>query len=195
MSDHSLTNGFQSGYGTPVWSPELTPVDEPEYISTLIGLFLLSIGFRALMAAQGYLEAYLHLHFYPRPTSTSTSTSTSSSSIRSQQRQGVINAAGQVSVVSQEQSLDPKKMRAKDHLVHIQQQNTPRLLQGGSFQDQGVQRHVQLEQQLKLEEEEENEKEMPPGTRRLDPEPELRHRLEPKTTTTTTTTTTIPLYH
>ncbi|KAF9355488.1 hypothetical protein BGX34_010446 [Mortierella sp. NVP85] len=42
-------------------------MSEPQYIGALIGLFLLSIGFRALMAAQGYLEAYLHLHYYPRP--------------------------------------------------------------------------------------------------------------------------------
>ncbi|KAF9190101.1 hypothetical protein BGZ50_000450 [Haplosporangium sp. Z 11] len=62
-----MTAGFKPGLGTAVWSPELTPMSEPEYIGALIGLFLLSIGFRALVAAQGYLEAYLHLHFYPRP--------------------------------------------------------------------------------------------------------------------------------
>jgi len=42
------------------------PNSEPEMIGALIGLFLLSIGFRALVAAQGFLEAYLHLHYYPR---------------------------------------------------------------------------------------------------------------------------------
>ncbi|KAG0264696.1 hypothetical protein BG011_006273 [Mortierella polycephala] len=62
-----MTAGFKPGFGTAVWSPELTPMSEPEYIGALIGLFLLSVGFRALVAAQGYLEAYLHLHFYPRP--------------------------------------------------------------------------------------------------------------------------------
>ncbi|KAI9233044.1 hypothetical protein MVEG_12030 [Podila verticillata NRRL 6337] len=63
--DHSMTAGFMSGMGTPVWSPNLTPNSEPQYIGALLGLFILSIGFRGLVAAQGYLEAYLHLHFYP----------------------------------------------------------------------------------------------------------------------------------
>ncbi|KAF9418567.1 hypothetical protein BGZ76_004366 [Entomortierella beljakovae] len=69
--DHSTTNGFSSGLGTSIWSPNLTPTSEAQYIGALIGLFILSIGFRALVAAQGYLEAYLHLHYYPRPTSSS----------------------------------------------------------------------------------------------------------------------------
>ncbi|KAF9931565.1 hypothetical protein FBU30_009950 [Linnemannia zychae] len=64
--DHSMASGFKPGLGSAVWSPDLTPMSEPQYIGALIGLFLLSIGFRALVAAQGYLEAYLHLHFYPR---------------------------------------------------------------------------------------------------------------------------------
>ncbi|KAF9109072.1 hypothetical protein BGX27_008036 [Mortierella sp. AM989] len=67
--DHSMASGFHSGYGIPVWSPELTPMSEPQYIGALIGLFILSIGFRALVAAQGYLEAFLHLHYYPHPSS------------------------------------------------------------------------------------------------------------------------------
>ncbi|KAG0218143.1 hypothetical protein BGX31_011675 [Mortierella sp. GBA43] len=46
-------------------------MSEPQYIGALIGLFLLSIAFRALAASQGYLEAYLHLHYYPRPASSS----------------------------------------------------------------------------------------------------------------------------
>ncbi|KAG9068742.1 hypothetical protein KI688_011025 [Linnemannia hyalina] len=62
-----MTSGFQPGLGSAVWSPDLTPMSEPQYIGALIGLFILSIGFRALVAAQGYLEAYLHLHLYPRP--------------------------------------------------------------------------------------------------------------------------------
>ncbi|KAI8358303.1 Ctr copper transporter, partial [Mortierella sp. GBAus27b] len=68
---HSMSGGFQSGLGTAVWSPSLTPMSEPQYIGALIGLFLLSIAFRALAASQGYLEAYLHLHYYPRPASSS----------------------------------------------------------------------------------------------------------------------------
>ncbi|KAG0366047.1 hypothetical protein BGZ54_005882 [Gamsiella multidivaricata] len=66
IMNHSMTSGFMPGYGTAIWSPNLMPMSEPEYIGALIGLFLLSVGFRALVAAQGYLEAYLHLHFYPR---------------------------------------------------------------------------------------------------------------------------------
>ncbi|KAG0014321.1 hypothetical protein BGZ81_000531 [Podila clonocystis] len=68
--DHSMTSGFKPGMGTPVWSPNLTPTSEPEYIGALLGLFILSIGFRGLVAAQGYLEAYLHLHFYPHSSHT-----------------------------------------------------------------------------------------------------------------------------
>ncbi|KAF9582495.1 hypothetical protein BGW38_000138 [Lunasporangiospora selenospora] len=64
--DHSMTSGFQPGIGTPVWSPDLTPTSEPAYIGALVGLFVLSIAFRGLVAAQGYLEAYLHIHYYPR---------------------------------------------------------------------------------------------------------------------------------
>ncbi|CAO3571891.1 unnamed protein product [Mortierella alpina] len=67
--DHSITAGFAPGLGTPVWSPSLTPLSESEYIGALLGLFVLSVGFRGLVAAQGYLEAYLHLHLYPRPPS------------------------------------------------------------------------------------------------------------------------------
>lgn len=59
-----MTAGFMPGMGTPVWSPNLTPNSEPQYIGALLGLFILAIGFRGLAAAQGYLEAYLHLHFY-----------------------------------------------------------------------------------------------------------------------------------
>lgn len=66
-----MASGFKPGLGSAVWSPDLTPMSEPQYIGALIGLFVLSIGFRALVAAQGYLEAYLHLHFYPRPHSSS----------------------------------------------------------------------------------------------------------------------------
>ncbi|KAF9425919.1 hypothetical protein BGZ94_007105, partial [Podila epigama] len=64
--DHSLTTGFKPGMGIPVWSPSLTPYSEPEYIGALLGLFILSVGFRGLVAAQGYLEAYLRLRFYPQ---------------------------------------------------------------------------------------------------------------------------------
>ncbi|KAF9946805.1 hypothetical protein BGZ70_003022 [Mortierella alpina] len=64
-----MTAGFAPGLGTPVWSPNLTPSSESEYIGALLGLFVLSVGFRGLVAAQGYLEAYLHLHSYPRPPS------------------------------------------------------------------------------------------------------------------------------
>lgn len=71
--DHSMTAGFMPGMGTPVWSPNLTPDSEPQYIGALLGLFILSIGFRGLVAAQGYLEAYLHLHFYPQSSHTRTS--------------------------------------------------------------------------------------------------------------------------
>ncbi|KAG9321503.1 hypothetical protein KVV02_001936 [Mortierella alpina] len=69
--DHSMTAGFAPGPGTPVWSPSLTPSSESEYIGALLGLFVLSVAFRGLVAAQGYLEAYLHLHSYPRPPSRS----------------------------------------------------------------------------------------------------------------------------
>ncbi|KAI8603521.1 Ctr copper transporter family-domain-containing protein [Dissophora ornata] len=78
-SNMTMSSGFQTGYGTSIWSPNLTPMSEPEYIGALIGLFILSVGFRALVAAQGYLEAYLHLHYYPRPSSYSSSSSSSSS--------------------------------------------------------------------------------------------------------------------
>ncbi|KAF9202392.1 hypothetical protein BGZ49_007442 [Haplosporangium sp. Z 27] len=75
----NMTAGFYSGYGTSIWSPSMTPTSEPQFIGALVGLFLLSIGFRGLVAAQGYLEAYLHLHFYPRPPSHSSSSSSSHS--------------------------------------------------------------------------------------------------------------------
>ncbi|KAK3847321.1 MAG: Ctr copper transporter family-domain-containing protein [Linnemannia gamsii] len=93
--DHSMASGFKPGLGSAVWSPDLTPMSEPEYIGALIGLFILSIGFRALVAAQGYLEAYLHLHYYPRPSSHSSSSSRgqSSSSYQQQQKQ-LLNPAG-----------------------------------------------------------------------------------------------------
>ncbi|KAF9915053.1 hypothetical protein BX616_006999 [Lobosporangium transversale] len=65
-----MTDGFQPGYGAAIWSPALTPMGEGQYIGALIGLFLLSVGFRALVAAQGYLEAYLYLHYYLRLSST-----------------------------------------------------------------------------------------------------------------------------
>lgn len=68
-----MTAGFKPGMGTPVWSPNLTPTSEPEYIGALLGLFILSIGFRGLVAAQGYLEAYLHLHFYTHTSHTRSS--------------------------------------------------------------------------------------------------------------------------
>ncbi|KAG0047559.1 hypothetical protein BGZ83_007413 [Gryganskiella cystojenkinii] len=74
-SSMNMSSGFQPGLGTAIWSSSLTPNSEPEYIGALFGLFLLSIGFRGLVAAQGYLEAYLHLHYYPRHSSTSTATS------------------------------------------------------------------------------------------------------------------------
>ncbi|KAG0306177.1 hypothetical protein BGZ98_002835 [Dissophora globulifera] len=61
-----MESGFQPGLGTPIWSPNLTPESEPQYIGALIGLFFLAVGFRAVVAAQGYLEAYLYLHYYPR---------------------------------------------------------------------------------------------------------------------------------
>lgn len=74
-----MTSGFMPGMGTPVWSPNLTPTSEPEYIGALLGLFILSIGFRGLVAAQGYLEAYLHLHFYTHSSHTRSSSAARSS--------------------------------------------------------------------------------------------------------------------
>ncbi|KAF9152327.1 hypothetical protein BG015_005443 [Linnemannia schmuckeri] len=85
--DHSMASGFKPGLGSAVWSPDLTPMSEPQYIGALIGLFLLSIGFRALVAAQGYLEAYLHLHFYPRPSHSSSSPSRHNPYLQQQQHQ------------------------------------------------------------------------------------------------------------
>ncbi|KAF8946020.1 hypothetical protein BGZ47_001514 [Haplosporangium gracile] len=85
--DHSMSSGFKPGLGSAVWSPDLTPMSEPQYIGALIGLFLLSIGFRALVAAQGYLEAYLHLHFYLRPSHSSSSHSRHKSYLQQQQQQ------------------------------------------------------------------------------------------------------------
>ncbi|KAG0216432.1 hypothetical protein BGX33_012602 [Mortierella sp. NVP41] len=73
-----MATGFKPGLGSAVWSPDLTPMSEPQYIGALVGLFILSIGFRALVAAQGYLEAYLHLHYYPRPHSSSSTSSSHS---------------------------------------------------------------------------------------------------------------------
>lgn len=64
-------------------------MSEPQYIGALIGLFVLSIGFRALVAAQGYLEAYLHLHFYPRPHSSSHSRHSHNPYLQQQQQQQV----------------------------------------------------------------------------------------------------------
>ncbi|KAF9998134.1 hypothetical protein BGZ80_003693 [Entomortierella chlamydospora] len=121
-SDSSMTSmadGFFSGYGTPVWSPKLTPASEPQYIGAIIGLFILSIGFRGLAAAQGYLEAFLHLHYYPRPTSHSHSSSSSHSRIHThphalQQSQ------------SQYQQLQPEQQQQQDETVaELQQAQTP----------------------------------------------------------------------
>ena len=81
-----MASGFKPGLGSAVWSPDLTPMSEPQYIGALIGLFILSIGFRALVAAQGYLEAYLHLHFYPRPHSSSHSRHSHSPYLQQQQQ-------------------------------------------------------------------------------------------------------------
>ncbi|OAQ24403.1 hypothetical protein K457DRAFT_142002 [Linnemannia elongata AG-77] len=82
-----MASGFKPGLGSAVWSPDLTPTSEPQYIGALIGLFILSIGFRALVAAQGYLEAYLHLHFYPRPLSSSHSSHSHNPYLQHQQQQ------------------------------------------------------------------------------------------------------------
>ncbi|KAG0283014.1 hypothetical protein BGZ96_012616 [Linnemannia gamsii] len=85
--DHSMASGFKPGLGSAVWSPDLTPMSEPQYIGALIGLFILSVGFRALVAAQGYLEAYLHLHVYPRPSYSSSSHSRHNLHLHQQQQQ------------------------------------------------------------------------------------------------------------
>ncbi|KAG0229482.1 hypothetical protein BGW42_001572 [Actinomortierella wolfii] len=67
--DHSsgghMGSGFITGLGVPVWTTGLTPLTEPQYIGALFGLFLLSVGFRGLVAAQSYLEAYLQLRYHP----------------------------------------------------------------------------------------------------------------------------------
>lgn len=86
-----MASGFKPGLGSAVWSPGLTPLSEPQYIGALIGLFLLSVGFRALVAAQGYLEAYLHLHFYPRPSHLSPSHSRHNLYLQQQQQQQLLN--------------------------------------------------------------------------------------------------------
>ncbi|KAG0271338.1 hypothetical protein BGZ95_000859 [Linnemannia exigua] len=91
-----MASGFKPGLGSAVWSPDLTPMSEPQYIGALIGLFILSIGFRALVAAQGYLEAYLHLHYYPRPSSHISSSSSGQSSSYLQQQSQLLNPSGNV---------------------------------------------------------------------------------------------------
>ncbi|KAF9973313.1 hypothetical protein BGZ73_003457 [Actinomortierella ambigua] len=63
--DHSsgghTGSGFITGLGVPIWTPELTPLSEAQYIGALFGLFLLSVGFRGLVAAQSYLDAFMQL--------------------------------------------------------------------------------------------------------------------------------------
>ncbi|KAG0252247.1 hypothetical protein DFQ27_008211 [Actinomortierella ambigua] len=69
--DHSSgghsSAGFITGLGVPIWTSELTPLSEAQYIGALFGLFLLSVGFRGLIAAQSYLEAFLHLRYHVEP--------------------------------------------------------------------------------------------------------------------------------
>ncbi|KAI1290688.1 hypothetical protein EDD11_009082 [Mortierella claussenii] len=116
--DHTMTGGFQSGYGTAIWSPDLTPMGEGQYIGALIGLFLLSIGFRALVAAQGYLEAYLHLHYYPHPRHNLSSFA--SPTHGQQELEHLHNAEADRGRQEQEIYLDEK------HIVSTSQEDTPK---------------------------------------------------------------------
>ncbi|KAF9279966.1 hypothetical protein BGZ68_007576 [Mortierella alpina] len=114
-----MTAGFAPGLGTPVWSPSLTPLSESEYIGALLGLFVLSVGFRGLVAAQGYLEAYLHLHFYPRPSSRSHpkhSPFPSSHASRSNEQQQPNPSSGPL-------PLDPAHTEAEEEANHQQHYN------------------------------------------------------------------------
>ncbi|KAF9126394.1 hypothetical protein BGW39_006664 [Mortierella sp. 14UC] len=113
--DHSMASGFKPGLGSAVWSPDLTPMSEPQYIGALIGLFLLSIGFRALVAAQGYLEAYLHLHYYPRPSHSSYS-SHSSRDQASYMQQHNPSSTGQDATDSDDDEEGHRLQRQQQHL-------------------------------------------------------------------------------
>ncbi|KAF9907691.1 hypothetical protein EC991_010723 [Linnemannia zychae] len=151
--DHSMASGFKPGLGSAVWSPDLTPMSEPQYVGALIGLFLLSIGFRALVAAQGYLEAYLHLHYYPRPASShSLHSSRGSQSSYLQQQNPLLNSGGQVAEEDGDEDGEEGAHHHQKQQQHIDdatriglptgEKNDPSLHQQG-LSGQGLQQHQQ----------------------------------------------------